>query len=202
MQAFYLSVNDHLTVYRNLNSPNTSLDTLEVLGLEQLWSVFCSKNAKFPAKYKVYSFFRAQRFVVRSGMHFGVDFAVYRLLPTQCHSEICSLVVDSINCSYSDESDPNSFQQLSSRHLSTLTRVMPDVMKLLVVCYVLPSSTWSAASGTAQSGPVRLEEANVNEESPENSTSQILEAAVPEPSETNGSQNENSSKCSSEGALN
>lgn len=49
-------------------------------------------------------------------MHFGVDFAVYRLLPTQCHSELCAHVVDAIASGGGD---------LSSRHLSTLTRVMP-----------------------------------------------------------------------------
>ena len=36
-----------------------------------------------------------------------------------------------------DETSRSACQQ-GWRHLSTLTRVMPDVMKLLTLCYVLP----------------------------------------------------------------
>ncbi len=58
------------------------------------------------------------RFVVRSGMNFGMDYSVYRLLPNKCHSEFCVQVVDArSNCNIS--------QMLSWRHISTITRVMP-----------------------------------------------------------------------------
>lgn len=71
------------------------------------------------------------RFVVRAGMHYGVDYAVYCTLPTHCHSEMCAAVIDA--------TDPQRENDLTFRHLSTLTRVMPDVMKLLLICYVLPT---------------------------------------------------------------
>ena len=68
-------------------------------------------------------------------MHFGVDFAVYRLLPTQCHSELCAHVVDAIASGGED---------MSIRHLSTLTRVMPvqhalvlDILKDFIAPYLL-----------------------------------------------------------------
>ena len=73
-------------------------------------------------------------------MHFGVDFAVYRLLPTHCHSELCVSVLDHIH----------STSELGSRHLATLTRVMPDVMKLLLLCYVLPVD-WNSSSDSSSS---------------------------------------------------
>mmetsp|Transcript_2258 Transcript_2258/g.3068 ORF Transcript_2258/g.3068 Transcript_2258/m.3068 type:complete len:415 (+) Transcript_2258:333-1577(+) len=134
-EAFYLSINGHMRVFRGVQGAH-SCDSSEEVGLDELWTTLCAKNSKFPAKYKVYSFFREQRFVVRSGMHFGVDFAVYRLLPTHCHSELCVAVLDQAE------------SELGCRHLATLTRVMPDVMKLLLLCYVLPVA-WSSSSATS-----------------------------------------------------
>ena len=31
---------------------------------------------------------------MKTGVHYGLDYAVYRTLPTHCHSEICAMVVD------------------------------------------------------------------------------------------------------------
>lgn len=79
-------------------------------------------------------------FVVKTGLHYGVDFTVYRTLPTLCHSEMCVAVVNGTGtpttqkdlalndcwddgeeeeCSDADESC------VSWRHVSTVTRVVP-----------------------------------------------------------------------------
>ena len=31
---------------------------------------------------------------MKTGVHYGLDYAVYRTLPTHCHSEICAMAVD------------------------------------------------------------------------------------------------------------
>lgn len=66
---------------------------------------------------------------MRSGINYGVDYSVYRGSPKLCHSEICALVADGCN--------DDSSSALSWRHLSSLTRVIPDVMKLLMICFVV-----------------------------------------------------------------
>ena len=35
--------------------------------------------------------------MVKTGVHYGIDYAVYRTLPTLCHSEICALVINATN---------------------------------------------------------------------------------------------------------
>jgi hypothetical protein len=42
-------------------------DSEEEVGLDELWTTLCTKNTKFPAKYKVYSFFRDQRYLLLYG---------------------------------------------------------------------------------------------------------------------------------------
>ena len=132
-EAFFLYTHDYLQLVTLNGSPVTSS--------LQLWHKFCEKNSKFPIKYKVYTFFRDRGYVVKTAVHFGFDYAVYRTIPMMSHSEICALVVDAtkpldITSSYK-ETEASSCQQ-GWRHISTLTRVMPDVMKLMTICYVLP----------------------------------------------------------------
>ncbi len=132
-EAFFLYTHDYLQLVTLNGSPVTSS--------LQLWHKFCEKNSKFPIKYKVYTFFRDRGYVVKTAVHFGFDYAVYRTIPMMSHSEICALVVDAtkpldISSSYK-ETEASSCQQ-GWRHISTLTRVMPDVMKLMTICYVLP----------------------------------------------------------------
>ena len=83
---------------------------------------------------------------MKTGVHYGLDYAVYRTLPTHCHSEICAMVVDAtkplnlssivVDSSHAEENseerveaiaedfEPSKCQQ-GWRHISTLTRVMP-----------------------------------------------------------------------------
>ena len=79
-------------------------------------------------------------------MHYGLDYAVYRTLPTHCHSEICAMVVDAtkplnlsnivVDSSHMEEIPEDEVEamlgdiatskcQQGWRHISTLTRVMP-----------------------------------------------------------------------------
>jgi len=87
-EAFYLFDHKHL----KLTWPSGFSVTRQ-----QLWSQFLTKNANFPLKYKVYSHFREQGFVVKTGIHYGLDYAVYRTLPSLCHSELCAMVIDATN---------------------------------------------------------------------------------------------------------
>ena len=179
-EAFYLFVNQHLV----LQLPNGKPVTTNIL-----WQKFSEKNNQFALKYKVYAFFRDQGFVVKTGVHYGLDYAVYRTLPTLCHSEMCAMVIDAtqpLDLSHlrfsggsaaasssgsasgisSNDANRNHHEMMDIeavtvdenediveedeftrstcqqgwRHLSTLTRVMPDVMKLLTLCYVLPAT--------------------------------------------------------------
>jgi tRNA splicing endonuclease len=68
----------------------------ECISLTELWSIF-SINPSFPLRYKVYEHFKAQGFVVKAGLNFGVDFTVYRMLPSHCHSEMCVYIVNSMD---------------------------------------------------------------------------------------------------------
>eukprot|EP01032_Pedospumella_encystans_P014098 gene14098-16210_t len=120
---------------------------------EFLWSSFIARNANFPSKYKVFSYYKDKGYVVRTGINFGVDYCIYHTLPSLCHSEMCVTVIDATK----DSTNPSEVKvkvgpaesvsvakedlnQLNWRHVTTLTRVIPDVNKLCVLCYVLPSS--------------------------------------------------------------
>ena len=80
--------------------------------------------------------------MLKTGLPFGTDYTVYRNIPEYCHSEICAIVIDGTQNSdmreEGEERDTIRVQnsQLSWRELSSLTRVLPDVMKTLVLCYV------------------------------------------------------------------
>jgi hypothetical protein len=133
-EAFYLYYHNRISVV---------CKDVDEVSLEYLWSKFVEKNDKFPLKYKVYEHFRDKGYVVKTGIHFGLDYAIYRTLPTLCHSEMCAIVIDSLQLQSRtitdmEEGKVESTGQVGWRHLSTLTRVMPDVMKLLGLCYVLP----------------------------------------------------------------
>jgi len=110
--------------------------------VSDLWIVCCFNSKRFPIKYKVYEHFKNQGFVVRTGASFGVDYTLYRTLPSHCHSEICVLVLDGTG---SDSDVAVTGTQMASNpgrvdwnQLGAITRVMPDVNKTFVQCYVLP----------------------------------------------------------------
>ena len=70
------------------------------------------------------------RYVVKSGLYFGVDFAVYLDIPSRCHSELCVLVVDATGGEGAD--------RLPWRQVGAVTRVMP--VRRVVCCRLLCST--------------------------------------------------------------
>lgn len=129
-EAYHLFIHGLLALSLMDGTPVTEEGTL--------WSKFCEKNQKFPLKYKVYTFYRDKDYVVKTGVHYGLDYAIYRCLPSRCHSELCAMVVDATKPYDIEETFESTACQQGWRHLSTLTRVMPDVTKLMTICYVLP----------------------------------------------------------------
>ncbi len=67
-----------------------------LLSAEHLLSLFSEKTPSFKAKFATYRFFKRRGFHVRTGINYGVDFTLYRALPSACHSEFCVVVVDNI----------------------------------------------------------------------------------------------------------
>ena len=129
------------------------------LSPHELWRIFNGKSSHFCARYKVFKHFKdigyfpffvhyshvhdlhvifSISFVIHSGVHIGVDFTLYRNLPEYCHSELCVLV------------QPEAQSRLSVTELSTLTRAMPDVMKSLVIAYVIEKEVSSSSSAVDQ----------------------------------------------------
>jgi tRNA splicing endonuclease len=155
----------------------------EMLSASVLWDLFTGRASGLVARYRVFHFFKEQSFIIRSGINFGVDFCLYRDLPLRCHSEFCVLVVDS-------QQEPNSMDLSQKRHeaedelffrqhrvdstredtsgllgwrqVSSLTRVMPDVMKICLLCYVLPNCVPSVESPQPSNSTPGTEQVSVS----------------------------------------
>ena len=150
-EAFYLYSEKLLVI--TVNTPGGA----PIPGEEYLWSKFYEKNHKFPLKYTTFKFFRDQKYCVKTGCNFGMDYAIYRSNPNRSHSELCAIVIDATaledtgegrDCDVETDTDADgdsSRCQLGWRHVSTLTRVMPDVMKQMLMCYVLRSAASSSS---------------------------------------------------------
>ena len=87
-EALYLVKYSNLVIY---NKAETLID------IDTLWSLFTQKTPKFISKYKVYEYYKNCKYIIKTGMNFGADYALYRGLPSECHSEICIIVVDTTN---------------------------------------------------------------------------------------------------------
>jgi hypothetical protein len=139
-EAMYLCRKGKLIVNRSDGS---------CMSTDELWRVLSSKSSTFVCKYKVYEYYSNCSYVVKSGINFGVDYCLYQRSPSECHSEICITVVDALHdegvalydggeANKGVSNDSNRTSEVSWRHITTLTRVVPDVMKLCIICYVLP----------------------------------------------------------------
>ena len=109
-----------------------------VVTLQELWNQFMEKNPNFPVKYKVYSHFRDQHFVVRTGIHYGLDYAVYRTLPSHCHSEYCAMVVDGTNPNDVSEGLQSAASKCKFRGVITLVEWALDSSDVLLLYPVIP----------------------------------------------------------------
>ncbi|MEM1982344.1 MAG: tRNA-intron lyase [Sulfolobales archaeon] len=65
----------------------------KVMGLEELRSIANARMVNFDDLYHVYKELRKEGFVVRSGLKYGADFAVYRLRPGLEHAPYLVKVV-------------------------------------------------------------------------------------------------------------
>eukprot|EP00903_Cladosiphon_okamuranus_P009716 g9241.t1 len=98
-------------------------DSAPVLTSEEAWQYCCDRRPDFPAMFAVYRHFRVRRYTVHTGHKYGAHFVLYEGPPDECHSRYCVLVT---NGSGGD----------SWGHMKTVTRLMPDVAKCLLVCGV------------------------------------------------------------------
>jgi hypothetical protein len=88
------------------------------------------------------------RFIIKTGIYFGVDYCLYRSLPSECHSEICILIIDATsdnipitnnntnnntnndgntNNSKTNETSISNPSQLDWKQIASMTRVMPVI---------------------------------------------------------------------------
>eukprot|EP01039_Chlorochromonas_danica_P002946 gene2945-3214_t len=143
------------------------LHMVKCITAEELWQRFLTKSDTFAVKYRVYSYYKDLGFTIRTAVNFGMDYCLYADHPSRCHSEACVLAVDAragaslrhdVNNEAYYRTTATSMESESNtlwRHVSSLTRVMPDVMKVCLFCYVLPKN-WNSPStpaSTEQSTP-------------------------------------------------
>ena len=90
------------------------------------------------------------RFIIKTGIYFGVDYCLYRFLPSECHSEICILIIDATsdnipltnnnnNNNDNNSSDKTSISnpsQLEWKQIASMTRVMP-VIHIYINNYII-----------------------------------------------------------------
>lgn len=162
-EAFFLASN-------NLLSISIAEEPNKPLSLDDLWTLFYQLNPSFPIFYFVYNHFRSRKWIIRNGFNFGMDYCLYRDLPGNVHSEICVRVINSISklvitqsndqlnqsdlsyrrseCAWKTVQDEET--AFTWRNLSTITRIMPDVMKLGLLCCVLSLDDTTMSNATGQ----------------------------------------------------
>ncbi|PVG03155.1 hypothetical protein CPB86DRAFT_749246 [Serendipita vermifera] len=124
------------------------------IALPRLWEI-CLQSSPydrghrvdnpFLIQYVVYHHFRSLGWVVKTGIKFCVDFLLYKRGPVFHHAEFAVIIVPS----YSNPKDKTlspynqaNVEPLSWQWLSTLSRANSQVMKTLVLVYVvIPSSS-------------------------------------------------------------
>ncbi|CAM9496846.1 unnamed protein product, partial [Ectocarpus fasciculatus] len=95
-----------------------------LLSAEEAWRYCCNRRPAFPAMFAVYRHFRIRSFTVDTGHKYGAHYVLYEGPPDECHSRYCVHVTGG-----GGGGD-------SWSHVKTMTRLMPDVAKSLLVCGV------------------------------------------------------------------
>ncbi|CAM9315478.1 unnamed protein product [Ectocarpus sp. 6 AP-2014] len=95
-----------------------------LLSAEEAWRYCCNRRPDFPAMFAVYRHFRIRSFTVDTGHKYGAHYVLYEGPPDECHSRYCVHVTGG-----NGSGD-------SWSHVKTMTRLMPDVAKSLLVCGV------------------------------------------------------------------
>ncbi|THC92681.1 hypothetical protein EYZ11_007852 [Aspergillus tanneri] len=130
-------------------------DQKTTLSPTTLLSMFC-QHAYFPPRvlstdlnpdnpflisYVVYHHFRSLKWVVRSGVKFGVDYILYNRGPVFSHAEYAVVVIPSFDDPYWSETEERRVHCANKQARSwwwfhCVNRVQAQVRKTLVVCYV------------------------------------------------------------------
>jgi len=108
----------------------TCSDNPQPLTLVSLWRTFKQMDAKFPARYVAYHYYRAKGWVPRPGLKYGADLLLYPVGPAHYHATFSVIV---------KETD-DQLQELSPDLISFgsgLLRVNEAVGKDLLFCYVV-----------------------------------------------------------------
>ncbi|KAI6248805.1 putative tRNA-splicing endonuclease subunit tsp-2 [Erysiphe necator] len=100
-----------------------------------------SPDDKFMINYVVYHHFRSLGWVVRSGIKFSVDYLLYNRGPVFSHAEFSVLILPAYSHSYWTSTMSLAEYSRQKQHrtwawLSCINRVISQVKKTLVLCYV------------------------------------------------------------------
>ncbi|KAL3985547.1 tRNA intron endonuclease catalytic C-terminal domain family protein [Acanthocheilonema viteae] len=91
-----------------------------------IWKAFYDRyGIRFVRRYATYRYFRCQGWIVRSGLHYGVDFMLYRDGPEYYHSSAAVRIV-----STEDKRDVSSFIVLN-RELNSIKKTLIEVTVII-----------------------------------------------------------------------
>ncbi|OQR95486.1 hypothetical protein THRCLA_22134 [Thraustotheca clavata] len=118
------SINDNICWLLPIESMYlASIERLEfeAMTVKMAWITFIKKDATFVSRYALYHHYRAQGWIVQSGLAYGTVYALYRFSPNQVHSE------------YLVHFDPAN-KPMSWSNMQMLTRLSEDVKKTILLC--------------------------------------------------------------------
>eukprot|EP00904_Undaria_pinnatifida_P009571 jgi/Undpi1/5744/HiC_scaffold_2.g01018.m1 len=126
---------------RSLALPKLRTSSSVSLSAEEAWRYCCARRPDFPAMFAVYRHFRARNYTVQAGHKYGAHYVLYEGAPDECHSRYC---VHVMGCGGGVAGDGGAGCGDGGRegvgdswsHVKTVTRLMPDVAKCLLVCGV------------------------------------------------------------------
>uniref|UniRef100_A0A8D8YR05 tRNA-intron lyase n=1 Tax=Cacopsylla melanoneura TaxID=428564 RepID=A0A8D8YR05_9HEMI len=105
------------------------MTTNKMMSLDGFWKLCINADPTFVEKYVTYHYFRSKGWIVKSGLNFGCDFAIYKRGPLYYHAS-CGIKIRNIN-------NPNK-PKLSWENLMGYCRATEAAKKGFVLCEV----TW------------------------------------------------------------
>lgn len=117
------------------------------LSLEACWRAFVGLQPNFLRTYVSYQHYRAEGYIVKSGIYYGCTHVLYGSHPTVNHSEYCVLAIlqkDGRGCGRGNGGSGNGSDRggeedggfLAHEDLQSLVRVSVNVKKKLVLLYI------------------------------------------------------------------
>ncbi|XP_067935981.1 tRNA-splicing endonuclease subunit Sen2-like isoform X2 [Watersipora subatra] len=110
-------------------------DNGEAVGMNALWKR-CMEDKSFLVRYAVYHHLRAKGWVAKDGLTYGCDFMIYKKGPKYFHSSM-GVVVRCCDADSLREVDERNPRVLTWTKLMGLNRIINNVRKELMLCYVL-----------------------------------------------------------------